>query len=331
MKSTIYTLFLALSVLTIYSCKGDPAPATTTTSTEKKKTVKVPTFNADSAYTYVEQQLAFGYRVPGTDDHKACGQWLMDKLESYGGKVYKQDFKSNFQGKTNVPSFNIIAQYNPEHTNRIAIAAHWDSRIIAEKDDERKDQPIPGADDGASGVAVALEIARIISENPIDMGVDIILFDAEDQGDNESNESWAQGAQYWASNLVPKGYSPEYGILLDMVGSEGAVFGREEFSYVNAREYQDRIWDLAQRMGYSDFFRSETSGAVMDDHYWVMKNTNGKIRMIDIINQSADDRSSFGAYHHTHDDDIDIISKRTLRVVGQVVTAALYNESIGVI
>ena len=161
------------------------------------------------------------------------------------------------------------------------------------------------------------------------MGVDMIFFDAEDQGDSETQNSWALGAQYWGLNKVPKVYNAKYGILLDMVGAEGAIFGREEYSYVNARDVQDKVWTLAKRMGYSDFFRDETSGGVMDDHYWVMK--NGGIKMIDIISQPNENRSSFGDYHHTHDDNINIISKRTLRVVGQVVTAVLYNESIGVL
>ncbi len=316
---------IALSICIIgLGCKEDAkkAPA-------KKTTVQIPAFSGDQAYTMIEKQLEFGYRVPGTPEHKACGEWIIETMEGLGAKVYQQDFTSNFLGKTNVPSFNIMAQFNPERSKRILLGAHWDSRLIADKDDERKTDPIPGADDGGSGVAVLLEIARLISENPIDMGVDMIFFDAEDQGtnDDKTGQSWAQGAQYWGANKIPKNYKADYGILLDMVGSEGAVFGREEYSYQNAKKYQDKVWTLAQRMGYSDFFREETSGGVMDDHYWVMK--NGGIPMIDIINQQPGDRSSFGSYHHTHDDDIDIISKRTLRVVGQVVTAVLYQESIG--
>ena len=326
MKRIKLLSLLLLITLSWQSCKNDTSSATAS-ATQEKKSVTIPVFNPDNAYAHIEKQLSFGFRVPGTPEHKACGEWIAATLKSHGAQVIIQDFKSNFLGKKDVPSFNIMAQFNPNHKNRILLAAHWDSRLIADKDDERTGDPIPGADDGASGVGVLLEIARILSENPIDMGIDLILFDAEDQGDNNTNETWALGSQYWSKNLVPNNYKAQYGILLDMVGSEGAVFGLEEYSYVYAKKQQEKVWTLAKRMGYSDFFREETSGAVMDDHFWVMKNTG--MPMVNIINQKPGDRSSFGDYHHTHDDNISIISKRTLRVVGQVVTAAIYNESVG--
>ena len=326
MKRIKLLSLLLLITLSWQSCKNDTSSATAS-ATQEKKSVTIPVFNPDNAYAHIEKQLSFGFRVPGTPEHKACGEWIAATLKSNGAQVIIQDFKSNFLGKKDVPSFNIMAQFNPNHKNRILLAAHWDSRLIADKDDERTGDPIPGADDGASGVGVLLEIARILSENPIDMGIDLILFDAEDQGDNNTNETWALGSQYWSKNLVPNNYKAQYGILLDMVGSEGAVFGLEEYSYVIAKKQQEKVWTLAKRMGYSDFFREETSGAVMDDHFWVMKNTG--MPMVNIINQKPGDRSSFGDYHHTHDDNISIISKRTLRVVGQVVTAAIYNESVG--
>lgn len=321
-------LLIILSFLGAFliGCKMDSSSATA-----EKKVVTVPAFDGSKAYQNIEAQLAFGYRIPGTEAHSDCADWLASQLEAYGAKVIRQPFKANFMGKVGVPAVNIMGQFKPQLSKRVLLAAHWDSRAIAEKDPDpaKQDQPIAGADDGASGVAVLLEIARLISENPIDLGVDIIFFDAEDQGDNSSPDikAWGQGSQYWSQNKVPANYRAKFGILLDMVGSKNATFGKEEYSVYYARTYVNKIWDLAARMGYSDFFQDFPAGSVTDDHYFV--NVYARIPMLDIINMSPVDRRSFGAYHHTHDDDIDIISERTLKVVGQVVTAALYRESEG--
>jgi len=323
LKATLFGL--ALGVL-ISSCKSDPQPSTQIA--EETTNLRAPVFVADSAFANIERQLAFGYRVPGTKAHKEMQMWAIDKFKSLGAKVIVQDFKADFLGETKVPCANIMAQFYPERTKRILLAAHYDSRKIAEKDNERKEEPIPGADDGGSGVGVLLEIARLISKDALGIGVDMILFDAEDQGDSGGSETtWAIGSQYWSKNLTPTGYNPRYGILLDMVGSEKATFGKEENSKVINPQLQDKIWTLAKNMGYSDFFRDESYGAVYDDHIPVFQ--NARIRMVDIINQDPTDRSSFGHYHHTHKDDLSVISKRTLQVVGQVVLAVLYNESNG--
>ncbi len=320
------SLLCLLGILVfITSCKQDPKQ---TTVSEPATKIKTPGFVADNAFANIEKQLAFGFRVPGTAAHREMQQWAISEFEALGAKVIKQDFKADFLGEKDVPCANIIAQFYPEKSKRVMLAAHYDSRMIAEKDDERKEEPIPGADDGGSGVGVLLEIGRIIKENPLGIGVDIVLFDAEDQGSSGSSASdWAIGSNYWSRNISPKGYRPKYGILLDMVGSENATFGKEEYSTQFAPALQNKIWKLAANMGYSDFFRDESYGRVYDDHFAV--NRIAGIKMVDIINQDPTDKSSFGFYHHTHDDNIDVISKRTLQVVGQVVLAVLYNESNG--
>ena len=326
MNKRLFGIFGGLLLaLLISSCKSDPPPP----PPSPKTNLKVPPFNADSAFHFIERQLEFGYRVPGTPAHQQTIDWIVSKMEGYGATVIRQNFTANFLGKKDVPCTNIMAQINPEKTTRVLLAAHFDSRMVADKDDERQDEPIPGADDGGSGVGALLELARTIAENPIGIGVDFLFFDAEDQGETGPGKdiTWALGAQHWSKNIVPKGYRAKYGILLDMVGSENATFGKESLSTGFARELQNKIWTLAQNMGYSDFFQDFNAGTVYDDHVYV--NRDAKIKMVDIINMSPDDRMSFGAYHHTHDDNIDIISKRTLQVVGQVVTAVLYNESNG--
>jgi len=230
-----------------------------------------------------------------------------------------------------MPGYNIIAQINPDHPTRVIIGAHWDSRFIADKDpdEENHDDPIMGADDGASGVAAIIELARIISENPIDMGVDFILFDIEDQGDmGGTTETWALGSQYWAKNKVPSNYDADFGILLDMIAAKGARFGRESYSTRYAPEVMNKVWKLAQNMGYSDLFQDYQSGAIADDHVYMNQAGIPTIDIISIPNPSNKE-SSFGAYHHTIADNIDIIDKRNLKIVGQIVLAVLYRHSDG--
>jgi len=321
-----------LGILTIFTfgllaCKSDPKP---TSPAVKKDPVKIPAANGDSLFTYVEKQLSFGYRIPGTPEHVACKDWIVSKLKSYGAEVVEQKFKASFLTVKDVDAYNIIATFNPGHKKRILLGAHWDSRMIAEKDKDqsKRNQPIYGADDGGSGVAGLLEIARQLNENEIDIGIDLIFFDAEDQGNSNADETdtWALGAQHWSKNLHKRGYKAKFGILLDMIGSKGATFGKEYYSQQYAKMYQDKVWTLARRMGYTDMFINTAFGQIGDDHLYV--NMNAGIPMFDIINYRVNE-NLFGAYHHTHDDDIDVIDKRTLRVVTQVVLAAIFKESEG--
>lgn len=290
----------------------------------------VPTFNADSAFHHIETQLAFGPRVPGTEGQIACRDWMVNKLKSYGAKVTVQDFKATIYDGTEVPGYNVMAQYNPKNKNRILLAAHWDSRKVADKDNERKDEPIAGADDGASGTAALIEIARLLQLEKTNLGVDILLFDVEDQGNlngtQEGSETWALGSEYWSKNLVPPGYKAEFGILLDMIAAKGAMFGREGYSTQYAKVYQDKIWDWAKKTGKGNLFLDYDSGAIGDDHVNVIK---AGIPMVDIINRPMKTLSGFGHYHHTHKDDISIIDKDILRSVGQVVTLVVYRQAAG--
>lgn len=326
MKIRLIPIIIVLSSVIFITCKQDaPAPSVTL----EKPRVKVPVFNADSAYHYIEKQLDFGIRVPGTPSHKACKEWFVKKFESFGADVIAQDFMADIYTGEKWASSNIIAQFNPEMTNRVILSAHWDSRFIAEQDPDanKKDKPIPGADDGGSGVGVLIEIARVIQQNPIDLGIDIILWDAEDQGENGGNNStsWCLGSQYWSRNKHKKGYKAKYGINLDMVGAANPRFCQDEDSRVYAGPVLEKIWRLGQNMGYSDMFVNDKTSGLLDDHSFI--NRMAKIPMIDIINQP--DGKGFVKHWHTHSDDISAINKRSLRIVGQVVTAAIYKESDG--
>lgn len=336
MKQQILFLWLLLVLLIAVGCGGDTATKVKKApSAAAKQPVKIPSFNQDSAFVHIEKQLSFGNRVPGTPSHVACKDWMVSKFKSYGAEVIEQDFMANIYNGEKWPSTNIIAQFNKDKKKRIILSAHWDSRFIAEMDEDKKkrDQPIPGADDGGSGTGVLIEIARLLQENPIDLGVDIILWDAEDQGDPAKGgvtDSWCLGSQYWSRKKHVNNYRANWGINLDMIGAKNPRFGHDDVSRVFAGDLQKKVWTLAQNMGYSDMFVNERTGGITDDHLYVSR--DGKVPMIDIINQPVNPETNVAHFMdkwHTHGDDISNISKRSLKVVGQVVTAAIYKESTG--
>ncbi len=241
-----------------------------------------------------------------------------------------QTFEAQFYHGKKANAVNIIGAINPEKKKRILLCAHWDSRFHADQDTKRKNEPILGADDGASGVAVLLEIARVIQKNPLDIGVDIIFFDAEDQGHSttkniDTKNTWCLGAQHWGKKPHIPNYSASFGILLDMVGSKNARFAKEGYSLQYAPKLTHKVWKLAQEKGSGSYFVNEKTGSITDDHYFVNKLTG--IPTIDIINRTAE--GHFGDYWHTHKDNIDVISKRTLGAVGNVVLEILYQTAEG--
>ena len=318
----------------MFSCKKDPSVNTETPKDSTPvQTIKVPLFVRDSAYAHVARQVSFGPRVPGTAGHKATRQWLVQKFKSYGASVTEQSFKANTTPLGEVRGTNIIASFNPTYARRVVLSAHWDTRFAADEDDTNSTAPLDGADDGGSGVGVLVEIGRLIKENPIQVGVDIVLFDVEDQGTSEgSQDTWCLGSQYWAQNLHVKSYRAEYGILLDMVGAKGAVFQKEDLTNVFQPEkitrihaVYDKVWAMAQGMKQGALFLDVKGRAFTDDHYFVNLHTD--IPMIDIIHKPLESAKGFGTHWHTHDDNMSVIDPSVLGSVGQVVTAYLYNNS----
>jgi Zn-dependent M28 family amino/carboxypeptidase len=296
----------------------------------KKDQVPVPKFDMDSAYAFVAAQVAFGPRVMNTPAHDAAGEWMVNKLEEFGAEVERQAFTATAYDGTPLKSMNIIGRFNPEEQDRILLAAHWDTRQVADSPLETNPSAvINGADDGASGVGVLLEIARQLGKSAPHIGVDIVLFDAEDYGDpgGGNTNSWGLGAQYYSNNL--SGIRPRYGILLDMVGARDAEFAIEQYSQHFAPQIVRKVWKLASDMGFPHYFVQRQGGGITDDHYFV--NTIAKIPMIDIINHRPENQTSFVKHWHTGDDNMDKIDKRSLRAVGQVVTALVYREGNGTI
>ncbi len=303
---------------------------TTTTGTTgqvPRAHVQPPAFNADSAYHFVKTQVDMGPRNPGSRAHAQCASWLQKKLESYGGTVQIQTASiKTYDGKVWMNK-NIIAEFNPAATDRILLCAHWDCRPMADHDSlpSNRNKPILGANDAASGVGVLLEVARAIAEKQPTVGIDIIFFDLEDYGDPDglTEDSWCLGAQYWSKNPHKPQYFARFGILLDMVGAQGAVFPREGSSLYYARSVVDKVWTKAQSMGYGNYFINTETNPTTDDHVYINEFIN--IPTIDIVHYDAENRSYFKC-HHKQCDDMRNIDKNTLEVVGKVLLEVIYNE-----
>lgn len=275
-------------------------------------------FNADSAYSYVARQVEFGPRVPNTEAHAKAAAWLEQELRRHGAEVtlQKADLKA-FDG-TLLKAVNIIGSYNPDANDRLLLLAHWDSRPWADEDPDasKHTQAVDGANDGASGVGVLLEVARQLGANKPERGIDILFVDAEDWGTDDIEDSWALGARYFAENPFKPGYLPSEAILLDMVGGKGAVFPREYFSQQQAGHLVNKIWALAAASGFSERFPDRIGGAITDDHIQLL---NRGIPAIDIIEQCENSESAFNPTWHTTSDNMSAIDASTLGIVGQLV------------
>lgn len=297
-----------------------------------------PAFNADSAYAFTKAQCDFGPRNMNSRGHDLCGEWIVNKFREYGCKVTTQRANLTGYDGTTLRSCNIMASINPEATTRILLCAHWDSRPWADNDPDQSNwkKPIIAANDAASGVAVMLELARIINNGKAEkvlrpqLGVDFVCFDAEDWGTPQwadvpdDADSWALGAQYWSKNL-PQGYEARYGILLDMVGGVGAQFFQEGISLQYAPEIVKKVWRSAREVGFGSYFPKRMGGMVTDDH--VPVNRYAKIPTIDIIPFYPDcKQSGFGPTWHTLADNMENIDRNTLRAVGQTLVQVIYKE-----
>lgn len=280
-------------------------------------------FNADSAYAYVEKQVSFGPRVPGTIAHKETGDWLSAELKRHGASVTEQKGPVTTFDGTRLELRNIFGQFNPDSEDRILLLAHWDCRPWADQDAEpaNHDVAVDGANDGASGVGVLLEVARQLEKAGVKKGVDILFVDVEDWGTDGDEDSWALGTQYFVANPPVANYAPAGAILLDMVGGKDATFYREYFSEQSAPAISDAIWSTAARLGYGDTFPNRVGSAVTDDHVQLIK---GGIPAIDIIEFNPS--TGFNPRWHTVEDNMDGIDRNTLSAVGHTVMEYLKNR-----
>ena len=294
-------------------------------------------FSADSAYTYIAQQVSFGARVPGTAAHAACGDWLVHQLAQYGCQVKSQyGTMQNYAGEPQ-PIRNILAYCEGNTQQAILLCAHWDSRPWSDEEPLYEDrfEPVLGANDGASGVGVILEVVRQLSllkaKGEFIPSVQVVFFDCEDMGTpthytgKELPDTWCLGSQYWAKQYVAS--SPikiQYGILLDMVGDPSATFPREYFSVNHAGMYVEQVWRTAARLGYGRYFQNQASYPVTDDHLYV--NTLAGIPCIDIIDYKTNNGTGFAEWWHTQQDDMRNINKQTLQAVGETVITTICSK-----
>ncbi len=271
-------------------------------------------FDGDVALSYVEAQMNFGDRIPNTEGHRLTGDWIFKHLQSRADSVEVQAFTHVTADGDTLQLRNFIGRFRPDATERILFLAHWDTRPQADKDSNlgRRRLPTPGANDGASGVAILLGVADELQLVPPAYGVDLLFVDGEDYGNFSTSTDVFMGSSYFVEHL-PDGYQPLYAVLFDMVGDSDLRIPREGYSVDGAPEVVERVWRTARDLGFGNIFRQEVGTWVTDDH---IKLQEAGIRAIDVIDFDY-------PHHHTTDDTIDKVSARSLAIVGSVAMALL--------
>ena len=283
----------------------------------------MPRFDGDNAYQYLIEQCSFGPRNPGSDGHRACQDFIIERLKNFSDEVLLQEFSFQEKGKNkSYTGTNIIARFNRSSSFQSLIGAHWDTRPWADQDDNiaNRSKPIIGANDGASGAAIMLELASIMSKNPPPIGINLVFFDAEDSGDPGLNETYCQGSMYFAKHMpIPL---PDEGIILDMVGDKQLSLPIERNSFKYHEDLVRRLWDRARELGL-DTFKDYVAHAIYDDH--VPLNEYAGISTIDIIDFEYP--NSYTNFWHTLNDVPENCSAESLEQVGILITDYIYNHT----
>ncbi len=324
MKKLFYILTIIIIPLIVSSCEKEKE-SHFKPPFEINNSAKIPEFDVDYAYEQIEKQISFGPRNPDSQGHYEALNYLNYELKKYTDDVILQSFSHSGYDNKELRLTNIIAKFNPQNKKRIILCAHWDTRPRAEydKDIVKQNEPILGANDGASGVGILLELAGLLKQNKISYGVDLVLFDGEDYGKPNDLEYYSLGAKYFSANL-PNGYQPQFAILLDMVGDKDAYFLVEGNSSQYAPDIVKMIWTLAEQIG-ADKFVNKDDEAIYDDH--IALNEAG-IRTADIIDLEligADTPMERRNYWHTQNDVMKNIGKDTLKQVGEVITKLVWS------
>lgn len=319
-KRAVYALIVGL----LAACNTHQKPH------ERLVLAPAPKFNADSAYSYIRKQVSFGPRVPGTNAHSACGNYLVSILMQFGATVSQQKDSVLTYNGSKLPLHNIQASFGTQLPNRVLLATSWDSRAWADRSDTRTTQPSVGANDAASGVGILLEIARLVGKKHPAIGIDILLLDVENQDrpafdidPNQTAHFGNLGTKYWAENN--QDYTATFAIHLNMVGAENATFTLEGNSMQFAPSYTHNIWSIGHALGFENYFRHNRTLHIQDAHAYIYEQTG--IPSVNILHYDPNGLGPFWKHWHTHQDTMDAISKQTLSAVGQTLVQVLYNQN----
>ncbi len=283
---------------------------------------KIPNFNGDAAFAHLVAQCDFGPRNPGSVGHQKALEYYLKILSPLADSVKTQPFIETMpRTKEKVEMHNVIAQFNPDAKKQIMLSAHWDTRPWGDRSLSvmRKNQPILGANDGASGVAVLLSLAKILHDNPQDIGVNLVLFDAEDYGTSGDSWSYCKGSQYFSKHLpIPL---PEYAINLDMIGDANLEIYIERISYKQNPSLVLDLWGLAGELKLNGF-KKMAYHSIFDDHVPLYELAG--IPAVDIIDFDYPDEKT--NYHHTYNDIVENCSPESLWQVGTLMVHHIYNQ-----
>jgi glutaminyl-peptide cyclotransferase len=270
-------------------------------------------FDGAAALRYVEQQVAFGPRVPGTEPHRRAGDWILQHLRGTADSVEVQSWTHVTASGDSLPLRNFIGRFRPAATDRVLLLAHWDTRPRADNEANlgAQRQPIPGANDGGSGVAVLLGVADVLANTPPTLGVDLLFVDGEDWGTDFSGPDALIGSRYYATPM-PRDRHPLYPVLFDMVGDADLRVYEEPYSVQGAPEVVTRVWAVARDLGYGNVFQPSIGPALTDDHIPLLE---AGIRAIDVIDF---DYGPSNSYWHSLQDTPDKLSAKSLKVMGDV-------------